>query len=207
MPPMVQSQAEVPAHTPIDDAQALLIGPLFMALAVFFFRHAGLLTGGSAGIAFLLHYLSGWSFGGLFFLVNLPFYIFALRALGIAFTLRTLVAVTMLSLYSELLPLVLHVDRMSPVFAAVMGGLLAGVSLMILIRHKASLGGVGVLAIFLQKRHGIRAGKVQMGMDCAIVLASFFVVDASRVALSVLGAVVLNAIIAINHKDGRYAGV
>lgn len=195
------------AHSLHEDFQALLVGPLFMALAVVFFRQAGLLTGGTAGLAFLLHYLSGWRFGWIFFLINLPFYIFAIRALGWLFTIKTFVAVALLSVYSELLPNFIHIDMLHPAFAAIMAGLLAGISLLILIRHKASLGGLGVLAIFLQERYGIRAGKFQMGADCAIVLASFFVVDPGRVALSVLGAIALNLVIAVNHRPGRYMGI
>lgn len=204
---MLSTQAVPIAHSPLEDFQALLVGPLFMALAVVFFRQAGLLTGGSAGLAFLAHYLSGWRFGTLFFLINLPFYIFAIRSLGWLFTLKTFAAVALLSLYSEVMPRFIHLDLLHPAFAAIMGGLLAGVSLLILIRHKASLGGIGVLAIFLQERYGIRAGKFQMGADCTIVLASFFVVDPWHVALSVLGAVALNLVIAVNHKPGRYMGI
>jgi uncharacterized membrane-anchored protein YitT (DUF2179 family) len=36
--------------------QALVTGTLFVALGVVLFRHAGLVTGGTAGIAFVLHY-------------------------------------------------------------------------------------------------------------------------------------------------------
>ncbi len=178
-----------------------------MALAVMFFRQAGLLTGGTAGLAFLAHYLSGWRFGLLFFAINLPFYVFAVRALGWSFTFKTFAAVALLSAYSELLPRLLSLDHLDVMFAAIMAGLLAGISLLILIRHKASLGGLGVLAIFLQERYGIRAGKFQMGADCAIVLASFFVVDAWHVLLSVLGAIALNLVIAVNHRPGRYMGL
>ncbi|MEN3112374.1 YitT family protein [Uliginosibacterium paludis] len=206
---MTASAATPPdlAHSLLEDVQALLVAPLFMALAVMFFRQAGLLTGGTAGLAFLFHYLSGWRFGVLFFAINLPFYVFAVRALGWPFTFKTFAAVALLSVYSELLPRLLSLDHLDVIFAAIMAGLLAGISLLILIRHKASLGGLGVLAIFLQERYGIRAGKFQMGADCAIVLASFFVVDAWHVLLSVLGAVALNLVIAVNHRPGRYMGI
>lgn len=193
-------------HTPLEDLQALLIGTLFVALSVVLFRHAGLVTGGTAGLAFLLHYLSGWRFGLVFFLINLPFYAFGVRALGWRFTFKTFAAVALMSFYSEWLPRLLHLDYLNAAFAAVMAGLLAGVGLLMLIRHKASLGGIGVLAIYLQEHHGMRAGKVQLWADCAIVLGAIFVVDAERVLLSILGALALNLVIAINHRPGRYVG-
>ncbi|MDR3410893.1 MAG: YitT family protein [Formivibrio sp.] len=195
-----------PPHSLIEDIQALLVGTLFIALSVVLFRHAGLLTGGTAGMAFLLHYVSGYPFGAIFFVINLPFYIFAVRALGWTFTFKTFAAIAMLSLYSEILPHWIQLGSLQPVFATVMAGLLAGVGLLMLMRHNASLGGLGVMAIYLQKTRGWRAGKVQMAGDCLIVGTALLVKDVSLVALSVLGAVALNLVITINHRPGRYTG-
>jgi hypothetical protein len=46
-----------------------------------------------------------------------------------------------------------------------------------------------------------------MGMDCAIVLVSFFLRDWTMIALSVVGAVVVNQTLATNHRAGRYVGM
>jgi uncharacterized membrane-anchored protein YitT (DUF2179 family) len=193
-------------HSLLEDAQALLTGTLLVAFAIVLFRQAGLLTGGSPGLAFLAYYASGLPFGLLYFLINIPFYIFGFLAMGKAFTLKTFCAVVLLSLFSEFLPRWIHIERIDPVFAAVLGGLLAGSGLLMLIRHQASLGGVGVLAIYLQKRRGWRAGTLQMIADALIVCGAFLVVDPARVALSILGALVLNMVLTINHRPGRYFG-
>ena len=195
-----------PIHSLLEDAQALLTGTLLVAFAIVVFRQAGLLTGGTPGLAFLAHYASGVPFGVLYFVINLPFYIFGFMAIGRAFTVKTFVAVALLSLFSELMPRWIQIAGIDPVFAAVLAGLLAGAGLLILIRHQSSLGGIGVLAIYLQKRRGWRAGHLQMAADVLIVCAAFFVVSPERVALSVLGAIVLNMVLAINHRPGRYFG-
>ncbi|WP_374538133.1 YitT family protein [Chitinimonas taiwanensis] len=194
-------------HSLLEDLQALLIGSLFVALSVLLLRQSGLLTGGTAGLAFIGHYLSGQAFGLVFFLLNLPFYLFAWRALGWVFTLKTFAAVSLLSLYSEWLPHLIHIDRLQPAFAAILAGLLAGAGLLMLVRHRSSLGGLGVLAIWLQERYGWRAGKLQMGADALILLLALLAIDLRSVALSVLGAAAMNAVIAINHKPGRYIGI
>ena len=80
------------------------------------------------------------------------------------------------------------------------------VGLLMLIRHKASLGGLGVLAIHLQNTRGWRAGKTQMAADVLILAVGVLVRDPLSVALSVVGAVALNLVIAVNHKSGRYIG-
>lgn len=191
-------------HRPYEDVQALLTGTLFVALGVVMFGHSGLLTGGTAGIAFLIHYATGWNFGLVFFLINLPFYGLAWQRMGKAFTLKTFAAVGLLSLFVNLLPKLLSFLALSAPFSAVMGGLLMGTGMLVLFRHKASLGGFNVLVLYLQDRFGWRAGRIQMGLDCGIVLASFALVDWQHVALSILGAVVLNQTLATNHRAGRY---
>ncbi|OJW50513.1 MAG: hypothetical protein BGO63_05335 [Candidatus Accumulibacter sp. 66-26] len=185
----------------------MLVAPLFVAFAVLLFRHAGLLTGGTVGVAFLIHYLGDWPIGAVVFVVNLPFYVFAYRSLGRAFTLKTFVAVSLLAIYTETLPALISLQSLDPTFAAVMAGFLAGVGLLMLIRHQASLGGLGVLAIHLQNTRGWRAGKVQMAADVVILGAALFVRDPHSVALSILGALALNLVIAVNHKAGRYMGI
>lgn len=194
-------------HSVFEDLQGLLTGCLFVALAVVLFRQGQLLTGGTTGLAFVLHYLSGWPLGAWLFVVNLPFYVFAWLALGPAFTLKSFAAVGLMSLYVEWLPHLLGFAHLDPVFAAVMGGLLAGTGILILIRHGASLGGVGVLAIYLQKTRGWRAGAIQMGADGVVLLGGLLVLPPWQLLLSVLGAVALNVVIAVNHRTDRYFGV
>jgi uncharacterized membrane-anchored protein YitT (DUF2179 family) len=198
------TESSVDRHTLFEDAQALLTGTLFIALAVLMFKQVGLLTGGTAGLAFLLHYVTGMGFGELFFLINLPFYWIAWRHMGRDFTLKTFAAVALLSLLTELQPQVLRLEWLHPLYAAVMGGLLMGAGFLMLFRHRASLGGVGIVALVLQQERGWRAGKVQMAVDCAIVLAALFTVEPSRIAYSLVGAVALNLTLAVNHKPGRY---
>jgi len=204
---MTSEVAAASQHTASEDAQAILTGALFIALGVAMFARAGLLTGGTAGLAFLVHYATGWRFGVVFFVINLPFYFLALRAMGWTFTVKTFCAIAALSLFSELMPLVLRFDFLQPVYAGVMGGFLIGAGLLMLFRHKASLGGLNIVVLYLQERHGWRAGKVQMAIDCLIVLAAFAIVEPWLITVSVLGAVALNLVVAVNHRPGRYLGV
>jgi len=204
---MASEESAARRHTVFEDAQAILTAALFIALGVAMFARAGLLTGGTAGLAFLIHYATGWRFGVVFFVINLPFYFLALRAMGRAFTVKTFCAIAALSLFSELMPLMLRFESLQPVYAGVMGGFLIGAGLLMLFRHKASLGGINILVLYLQERHGWRAGKVQMAIDCLIVLAAFALVEPWLIAVSVLGAVALNLVVAVNHRPGRYLGV
>jgi uncharacterized membrane-anchored protein YitT (DUF2179 family) len=178
-----------------------------VALGVCLFREAGLLTGGTTGMAFLMHYLWGWPLGAVLFVINLPFYVFGWYKLGHVFTLKTFCAVGLLSVYVEVLPHWFTFAYLNPLFAAVMAGLLAGAGILMLIRHGASLGGVTITAVYLQHTKGWRAGHVQMAVDFAILMTAFNVTDAYKAVLSLIGAAALNLVIGINHKTGRYHGV
>jgi uncharacterized membrane-anchored protein YitT (DUF2179 family) len=194
-------------HTLLEDLQALLTGTLCISLGVMMLKEVGLLTGGTAGLAFLLHYGTGISFGKLFFLINLPFYWLAWRRMGRLFTVKTFVAVATLSAVSDLQPLVLHFESLNPLYAAAMGGLLIGTGFLMLFRHQASLGGVGIVALVLQRDRGWRAGHVQLAVDAAILLAALAMVEPSRIAYSLVGALTLNLTLAVNHRPGRYVAM
>jgi uncharacterized membrane-anchored protein YitT (DUF2179 family) len=204
MDPAAARPPAMDRHARSEDALALVTGTLFISLGVVFLSEAKLLTGGTAGLAFLLHYATGISFGKAFFLLNLPFYWLAFKRMGMAFMLKTFIAVGLLSALTELSPLMMRFGLLQPLYGAIVGGLLIGTGFLVLFRHRASLGGIGVLALYLQERWGWRAGKVQMGVDCLIVLMALWTVDPVRVAYSILGVVALNIVLVVNHKPGRY---
>ncbi|MCP5285634.1 MAG: YitT family protein [Burkholderiaceae bacterium] len=200
--------ATAPArHSLFDDAQGLLTGTLFVAMALVLFRQAGLVTGGTAGLAFIAHYAMGLPFGVAFFAINVPFYALAWRRMGARFTLKTFAAVALLSVLAEAVPRWVVLQSVHPAFAALGGGLLMGAGLLILFRHRASLGGLNVLVLWLQDSRGWRAGKVQMALDALILLAAGPWIGAQALLWSVLAAVALNFALAVNHKPGRYAAV
>lgn len=194
-------------HTLFDDMQALVTGTLLVSLGVAMLGKAHLVTGGTVGIAFLLHYFTGLSFGKLFFAINMPFYFLAVKKMGWKFTLKTFAAVGLLSAFSELLPLVFSMENLNPLYGAIMGGLLCGVGLLVLFRHRASLGGINVLVLYLQERYGLRAGLVQLGLDATILMLSIPMISMTSVAISLLGAAMLNLTLAVNHKPGRYMAI
>ncbi len=193
-------------HGTYEDAQALFSGTLFVAMALMLFNQAGLLIGSTAGIAFLLHYVTDISFGKLFFVVNLPFYWFAWTRMGREFTLKTFVSVALLSLLTELFPHVMQVSYINPLFASLLGGLLLGTGCLFLARHRSSLGGATIVSLYMQNRYGVRAGKVQLAIDGVVLLLALFVVPLERVFYSVLAAVVMGVFLWISHRPGRYVG-
>jgi uncharacterized membrane-anchored protein YitT (DUF2179 family) len=142
----------------------------------------------------------------VYVLVNLPFLVLALRRKGLDFTLRTLISIVLVSSFALLHPLAMPLGHFNGPYAVFVGNLLAGVGMLILFRHKSSLGGLNTVALLAQERFGWRAGYVQLGFDSAIILAALSIVAPAVVALSAAGAVVLNLVLALNHRPGRYLG-
>lgn len=191
-------------HTPLEDAFAFVIGTGLVALSVQFLQSAGLITGQIAGLSLVLAYWGGWPFGVVFFLLNLPFYFFAVARMGWVFTLKTFLAVALLSALSEAMGRFIGLDITHPALAAFLAGITAGTGLLVLFRHGATLGGVGIMALYLQDRLGLRAGLIQLGFDALVFLLAAVLFPMPMVLWSLAGAVLLNLIIALNHRRDRY---
>tara|TARA_R110002153_G_scaffold27063_5_gene84101 strand:- start:5738 stop:6400 length:663 start_codon:yes stop_codon:yes gene_type:complete len=193
-----------PKHRFYEDVLALFCAGVLVSFGVVLFGTHNLLTGGTAGIAIIGTHLVDMNFGVLFFLVNIPFYFIAWTQLSKRFTINTFISVSMVSIMTEQIGHLIKIESIHPIFATVAGGMLIGVGLLIMFRHKSSLGGLGILALYLQNKFNIRAGNFGLLVDSIILGSSLFIFNFDIVILSVIGAITLNLLIAVNHKPGRY---
>jgi uncharacterized membrane-anchored protein YitT (DUF2179 family) len=191
-------------HTFLEDVVGLLVGTLLMAIAILVLRAGGLITGQIAGLSLLMAYAADWPFGAVFFVLNLPFYWLAWRQMGVRFTLKTFVCVGLLSLFTELLPLGITIEVLHPLVAAVIFGAMGGIALIVLFRHGATLGGVGIVGLYLQETRKIPAGNTQLAFDAVVFTLAFVLFDWRIVLVSLVGAVILNLMITVNHRGDRY---
>ena len=202
---MTEIIAENPAkHGLLDDAQGLLYGSFMAAFGIVILTQLGFVTGQTAGLAVLICYATGWSFGPVFFVINLPFYWLGWQRMGPAFVAKTFIAVALLSVFSTLLPQYMSFQNLHPAVGAVLFGFASGSALLALFRHGASLGGVGVVALWLQDRTGFKAGWTQLLFDLVVFSLALMLRDLTTVGWSFLGAVVVNLVIAMNHRRDRY---
>jgi uncharacterized membrane-anchored protein YitT (DUF2179 family) len=203
----MSSATVAPPHTRLEDALGLVTGVFVASLGIYLIQTCGAVTGGTAGLSLLLSYATGLGFGWLFVLINIPAFVVAAWQKGPTFTVKSLLCVVGVSLATRLHTGMLGLDHVDRTYGVVAGNLLAGAGLLILFRHGASLGGFNVAALLMQEKLGLRAGYVQMALDVAVVVGSLLVVDPAVVVLSAVGAVVLNLVLAFNHRPGRYMGL
>lgn len=193
-------------HNLAEDGYAIAIGCAFIAMGLMLLKQANLVTGGMAGIALLLSYVVHYPPATLFLLINIPFFLFAGKAMGLAFGIKTLFANLAIMAMGLMMPSALELARVSPLFAALFGGSIIGFGILAIARHGAGVGGLGVVALILQKRRGWNAGRTQTVGDVVILLASLPLLSAERFGLSILSAAAINAVLIVNHRPGRYVG-
>lgn len=191
-------------HNLIDNIQGQIFGIIIISFGMSILHSLGLITGQTAGLAFLITYATGTSFGIVFFLINIPFYLLAAMRLGFAFTINTLMAVTLISFFTGLLPSFISYNYFNPLVGSVLAGLCIGIGLLGLFRHKSSCGGIGILAIYIQEKTGLKAGWFQLAFDLVLFSSSLFFLKPQLVLYSLTGAAVLNFLVAWNHRKEWY---
>lgn len=66
---------------------------------------------------------------------------------------------------------------------------------------------MGILALAVRDRTGLQAGWTQILLGAVLFGAALALLDWRRVAVSALGAPVLNVVVAINRRHDRHVGL
>ena len=103
--------------------------------------------------------------------------------MGLQFVIKTFVAVALLSIFATLLPSQILFESINPFAGTVLFGILTGTGLLVLFRHGASLGGVGILALYLQDKTKFQAGGTQLIFDVFVFGLALFVIDGKAVPI------------------------
>lgn len=204
--PSLVFDAKATEHSVVEDVLGILTGTFVASFGLHLLHAAHAVTGGTAGLSLLLGYATPWPFWVLFAVINLPFAALAVWKKGWDFTIRTAVSIALVSAFAVVHQAFLPIVEIEPIYAVLAGNLLAGVGVLILFRHRSSVGGVHIIALLLQERLGIRAGWSLMVFDVLVIVAALLVVPWPIVLLSAAGAVLLNLVLALNHRPGRYLG-
>lgn len=204
--PSLVFEEKAARHTLADDVLGILTGTFAASLGLHLLNASEAVTGGTAGLSLLLGYATAWPFWVLFAVINIPFAILAVWKKGWNFTIRTVISIGLVSGFSVLHEQFFVIAALQPFYGTLAGNLLAGIGMLILFRHRSSVGGVHVIGLIIQERTGFRAGWTLMMFDVAIILLALLVVPWPNVVMSAVGAVLLNLVLAVNHRPGRYIG-
>ncbi|WP_336511421.1 YitT family protein [Alteribacter salitolerans] len=174
----------------------MILGCAVVSFGVLILQNSQVITGGTAGLALSLSYLISSSFGLVFLLINIPFYILSFMKMGKKFTISTIFSVTTLSVMTEALQL-FPSFQISPLAGSVLGGLIVGLGLAVLFLNGSSLGGANILCLFLQKRFGFDPGKSLFVFDSLVILTGLVSVGLIRGFYSILSVLMISFIVSM----------
>lgn len=151
-----------------------------------------LAPGGVTGISVILNRLSGIETGTLYLLLNVPILLLGLWKFGWKFIVRTVYAVVLTSLFTNLLSGygALTDDRL---LAATAGGALMAAGIGLVLRTGATTGGMDIVVKLLRRRYPyLKTGFIFQCTDMLIVAVSGFIFRDINIALYALLAVMVS---------------
>jgi len=170
----------------IKNALFILLGSMFLAAGVVLFLQPNqIATGGTPGVAILVHHLSGMPTGMLMLAINIPLLLIGVRLLGKAFAFRSVVAILLTSVLIDVLNEVLSLAALSHnmLLATLYGGIAVGIGVGLILHGNASAGGSTIVARIISSRSRLKSGQVIMILDLMIIIASGFVFKNTEQAL------------------------
>ncbi|AHE62365.1 YitT family protein [Borrelia parkeri] len=178
-------------------------GSLLMAIStnILYIPH-GLLSGGIAGIALMLHYLLNFNLGLTIFILNIPLFIIGIKFLNITFVIQSWIAMALYSLivnYSQFLQYKMQINDM--ILVSILAGLISGLGLGLIFRAKGSSGGTDIVSMIIKEKYSISIGTTNFLFNLAVLLiaAAFFNIE---IALYTLIASFVTAIMTDKTSTG-----
>ena len=177
-----------------------MVGGVLYAVGVnLFIVPFGLYSGGIVGISQLIRTLLAdyirIDFGSrdvagiIFYALNLPILLYAFPRLEKMFFLRTIVAVTALTLAMSFVPTVMVVNNC--LASTIVGAFISGAGIGLVLRNSGSTGGMDVIGMLVSKAHGnVSVGRVNLAVNLVIYGVCLFLFDVEIVVYSVIFAVV-----------------
>lgn len=175
----------------------VILGLILTSFGLKFLAMHELTFGGTAGLATVLTFLSPWSWGVLFFLVNIPFFWMSLKKLGKWFTISSFMSIIGISFIRDGLDMISFFSV--PMWlATILAGLCIGFGVTLVLNNGSSLGGIHILALYLDQKWKINRGITIFVSDLLIVVFAGLLVGWGNALLSVFTIFIASTII------GRY---
>lgn len=180
----------------------IIVGITIMSIGVNgFLRQAHLLSGGVAGVATGINYLSNINVGFITFIINIPIFILGFIFLEKDFLITSLVNMV---LFSVIIGITQEVGNFIPLndvlLQSIYGGILCGIGNGLVFRTKSSLGGTDIVGAILKNKLNIPIKNTTFGLNLAIVSVSSLLFGLN-LALYTLIAMFINAQVMSYTKD------
>ena len=193
-------------HNIWEDLFGITIGAVLLSVGINILENGEILTGGTAGLALLIAHQFSKNVAIIYPLVSAPFLLLSWFKKGKIFTIRTALTVLYVSFLVNLVPQIMHIDVKNNLLASLISNIFLTMGLLALFRHNSSVGGFGVVALIAQEQFNFKAGYAQLMLDLLVMGVALLYYSPNQVFVSLLGVIVLNLGLAVNHRADRYLG-
>lgn len=168
------------------------LGCAILAFSInYFFIGNKLAEGGVAGIALIIHYLTGFDLSYLYLILNIPLIIIGYKLIGRDFIAKTLYATFALTVFLKLFEN-LKGSMEDILVASIFAGALSGLGIGIIFVAGGSSGGMDIVAKIINKYKGIPISKVILGIDF-IILSFVAFIFGKNIFMYTLIALIVNS--------------
>jgi len=156
----------------------IIIGSIFCSIGVVYFLVPNsLITGGTAGLALLLHHLTSFTIGTWMFLVNVPLLILGSKYFGKMYAVKSVATIVLISIIIDVLN---ELVKLPPVtnetlLASIFGGIFIGLGIGFIIKGKSSAGGSTIIATIIASKTKYKASEAMLFIDAIVILFSIYV--------------------------------
>jgi uncharacterized membrane-anchored protein YitT (DUF2179 family) len=164
----------------------ILIGGFLLALGIVgFLAPNQIATGGTAGLAIVLHHIVEIPIGGLMALINIPLLLVSIKYLGKHFAFKTIFAIGSIAFFIDFLGEVVQIPVFSeePLLATLYGGVAVGVGLGLIFKGGGSAGGGTIIAKIVTSKIDVKTGSVILMLDSAVIVSAGVVFKSIELAL------------------------
>jgi len=164
----------------------IIIGSFLLALGVVgFLAPNKIATGGTAGLAIILHYLLHLPIGVLMALINIPLLLVSIKHLGKQFAFKSVLAIGLIVFFVDFLREVIHLPAFSNdlLLSTLYGGIIIGIGLGLIFKGGGSAGGGTILAKIVTSKFEIKTSDVIMLLDGIVVVSAGAIFKSTELAL------------------------
>ncbi len=180
---------------------SFLIGTFILAFGLFnIHSRCPISEGGVLGLSLLVHHWTGISPGISGFIMNTVAFLLGITVLGRGFLIDSIICAVSYSVWYELLeligPVIPNLSNL-PLVAAVIGGIFVGIGSGLVVRYDCAASGDDALALFFNKKFGIRVSRFYLISDFTILILSLSYIPLRQIAWSLLTVTISSAVIEV----------
>ncbi len=163
----------------LGQVSLILLGSLIYSLSVnMFIVPNKFLSGGVAGIALLLQYVTDIPSGYFTLFINIPISCFGIKAINKEFGFLSFIGMISMSIFLILTKDITRFIKVDDLLiSCISGGVLCGFGMAIIFLNKASEGGTDIIAIALKKKYGVNLASMTFILNGVIVFTGLILND------------------------------